>query len=781
MSIKTRLVFEWRRIRHALAALLHVGNTRTRVVMLEAQLAQQAAILTQLQQQLNQTQQQHAAAFNQLQQQVADEAQRRDELANQLGELVQWLAQNEQRSAQRAELTMTLMQKIAELVEWLAHQEARLQLQAVRLNDFQQDQQREFAAVRNELAELKTAVPRLAGTVLTTMRQPLDMSIQRQLDELRADLRQRQLTVAVASNIPVAPLPPLRCFDAPVPWLPAHPGRDYLVTQPYTLLYVGALQPDHAQSRLLECLYQLRRVDDGNVALILASPLGAADDANYLAALTEYAAQLGLSDQVELRPQANSAQLSATYHAADLYLSLAEPSVLTNSATVAAVQRALWHELLVLVYGVTPIMPMAQLLPNEARLTALAADQVVAEIKQVWCDRNRRQRQWAEQRRRSGYAPALVTAPLTVRIEGPCDSSYSLALVNTGVARALHHAGDQVALYQTDGYGDTRPQRSFLATNPDLAPLTRSRLRQVMVTLRNVYPPRTNALRGLVRIIGPYGWEESGFPHQWIRAFNRRLSGVLCLSDYVRDVLIANGLKIPAITTGLVADALLDHSPRAPAGVTLPGGYRLLHVSSGFPRKGVDVLLQVHSRLPPEMALIIKTFANPHNVVEAELTRWGYRRQGRDAVASRWVNGPRRVLVIEVELAPAEMVWLYQQVNQLVAPSRGEGFGLPMAEAMLFDVPVVTTDAGGQRDFCTPETAWLVRSRLVAAQTHFALPGSQWAAPDAASLRAAILAVRAASAAERRSRTTAARALVLARYSQAAVAWRIHAAVVALN
>ncbi len=43
--------------------------------------------------------------------------------------------------------------------------------------------------------------------------------------------------------------------------------------------------------------------------------------------------------------------------------------------------------------------------------------------------------------------------------------------------------------------------------------------------------------------------------------------------------------------------------------------------------------------------------------------------------------------------------YLYQNCNALIAPSRGEGFGLPMAEAMLFDLPVITTAYGGREIF----------------------------------------------------------------------------------
>jgi len=51
---------------------------------------------------------------------------------------------------------------------------------------------------------------------------------------------------------------------------------------------------------------------------------------------------------------------------------------------------------------------------------------------------------------------------------------------------------------------------------------------------------------------------------------------------------------------------------------------------------------------------------------------------------------------------------LYKNCNALVAPSRGEGFGLPMAEAMLFKLPVITTNFGGQKDFCDNENSWLI-------------------------------------------------------------------------
>ena len=70
------------------------------------------------------------------------------------------------------------------------------------------------------------------------------------------------------------------------------------------------------------------------------------------------------------------------------------------------------------------------------------------------------------------------------------------------------------------------------------------------------------------------------------------------------------------------------------------------------------------------------------------------------------------------------------QCSVLVAPSRAEGFGLPMAEAMVSNLAVITTGWGGQVDFCNNDTSWLIDYSFKPADTHFNLTTSVWAEPD---------------------------------------------------
>jgi glycosyltransferase involved in cell wall biosynthesis len=48
-----------------------------------------------------------------------------------------------------------------------------------------------------------------------------------------------------------------------------------------------------------------------------------------------------------------------------------------------------------------------------------------------------------------------------------------------------------------------------------------------------------------------------------------------------------------------------------------------------------------------------------------------------------------------------------------VVPYRGEGFGLPLLEAQACGKPVITTDKGPAREFCSDKTAYFIPSREV--------------------------------------------------------------------
>ncbi|MCS3747463.1 glycosyltransferase involved in cell wall biosynthesis [Xanthomonas arboricola] len=311
------------------------------------------------------------------------------------------------------------------------------------------------------------------------------------------------------------------------------------------------------------------------------------------------------------------------------------------------------------------------------------------------------------------------------RVEGPFDSSYSLALVNRELALALRERGNDVALHSTEGPGDFAADAQFLASRQDVAQLHAREPAlppaEADVSSRLLYPPRVADMRSRFNLLHDYAWEESEFPWEWADAFNDALQGISALSHHVEKILIDSGVSIPIS----VGEAGVDHWTRVHSDKSYPcegKKFRFLHVSSCFPRKGADVLLKAFGdafNSSDDVTLVIKTFANPHN----EIRRWVEEARGaREDFPD--------VRIIEEDLSEPRLKRLYETSHVLVAPSRAEGFGLPMAEAMMSGLGVITTGWGGQLDFCNEQTAWLVDYSFERAQSHFGMFNSVWAEPD---------------------------------------------------
>ena len=356
-------------------------------------------------------------------------------------------------------------------------------------------------------------------------------------------------------------------------------------------------------------------------------------------------------------------------------------------------------------------------------------------------------------------AAADFGGKLTWRVEGPFDSTYSLALLNRETARALAALGHRVVLHSTEGPGDFLPDHSFLERNSDLremhARVAHFPHQSVDVTSRNLYPPRVSDMGSRLNLLHHYAWEESGLPQDWVQHFNSHLQGITCLSNHVKKTLIDNGVKIPLMTSGCG----VDHWERVEAS----GDYRIeakkfrfLHVSSCFPRKGADALLDAfgHSfNSEDDVSLVVKTFPNPHNEIHVLL----------DQCQKQFPKFPH-VVIIEADLSESELKALYQQCDVLVAPSRAEGFALPLAEAMLSGLPVITTNWSGQLDFCNPQTAWLVDYSFAPAQSHFGLFFSTWAEPNIEDLAKKLAAAHESTREQRKSMADAGRELLMAEF-----------------
>jgi glycosyltransferase involved in cell wall biosynthesis len=551
------------------------------------------------------------------------------------------------------------------------------------------------------------------------------------------------------------------------------------------LLFVGRICENKRQLELLDVLHEFLHFAEQPVRLILA---GGTTSGEYEQRIKARIAELHLQDNVLLTGKVPDATLLALYRCADAFVCLSE-----HEGFGMPLIEAMLFDVPVIANATSSIpdtLGKGGLLLQDPAPREMAAllQMVISEPamrRRVLAAQRQNLQRFAPDRLQQGLAQYLAGVGVDVpappasgadrqarsywQIEGPFDSNYSLALVNRELARAFHGMGTDIGLRSMEGTGEFDPSADFLRENPDCAQLARRAQHAQRaegdpdVTLRFCYPPVADNMRGVIRGFHSYGWEETGFPVEYTTAFNRRLDVVSVLSRFVEKVLRDSGVRIPMAVTGGGVDHLLPVTPQ-PCRIDARG-FRFLHVSSCFPRKGVDALLAAYGKAfrdTDDVSLVIKTFPNPHNDVEQQLQRL----RQQDA-------GYPHVVIINRDIGLPELVGLYQASHAFVAPSRGEGLGLPMAEAMLFHLPVITTAWGGQTDFCDASTAWLCDYRFAKSQSHMGIGHSVWAEPDVDHLAALLKTVHGLSPEQSRERTEAARRRILRDYTWERVAQRI--------
>ena len=277
------------------------------------------------------------------------------------------------------------------------------------------------------------------------------------------------------------------------------------------------------------------------------------------------------------------------------------------------------------------------------------------------------------------------------------------------------------------------------------------------VEVRHQWPPDLRPPRsGRLAVIQP--WEFGAIPSEWVPALTRDVDEVWVPSGYVRDMYLRAGLEDDRVHVVPNGVDLERFSPEGPAyALDAPDALRFLFVGGAIGRKGVDVLLAAWQQAfagRDDVQLVIKDFGSD-----------GVYR-GADRSAVRALADAGALVHLDADLSDEEMAALYRACDVLVHPYRGEGFAMPVLEAMASGLPVIHTAGGPTDEFCPPQAGWRIRSRREALPggrvDRFETAGEPWMLePDVAHLAELLRTAADAGTEERRRRGALGRSAAL--------------------
>ncbi|HEY6801964.1 MAG TPA: glycosyltransferase [Pyrinomonadaceae bacterium] len=245
---------------------------------------------------------------------------------------------------------------------------------------------------------------------------------------------------------------------------------------------------------------------------------------------------------------------------------------------------------------------------------------------------------------------------------------------------------------------------------------------QICYGQADAFKPELNSFK-----IGFTMLEVDGLPPDWVR-FANRMDEIWTPSSFNLETFSNSGVKRPIQVMPLGVNPAY-FNPEID-GFRVSGPFTFLSVFEWGERKAPELLLKAFNDefgANEDAVLICKAYNSDVTISIA------------DQVKSYGLSeaGGRIIFSINEVLPNYQIGSLYRSVDCFVLPSRGEGWGLPIMEAMACGLPVIATNWSGPADFITKDTAYLLDvERLKPAEAKCPYyKGFNWAEPSYEHLR----------------------------------------------
>lgn len=248
-----------------------------------------------------------------------------------------------------------------------------------------------------------------------------------------------------------------------------------------------------------------------------------------------------------------------------------------------------------------------------------------------------------------------------------------------------------------------------------------------------------------------YGYiaiEGTKLPQHWVEAINDPdVDGVLAMSNALKNMWIANGAEGDKITViGHGIDPKL-FNPEVEAKDYTPLYPEIKEKFVFGYLNGWDLGKGANDRKGPEILLqaFVEEFGKDNNVAllfKPNLI-YGKEKDMSKAIKALNIKGLDKcnILMDGNNYKETELAGIYKAMDCYISPTKGEGFGITIAEAMACGVPVIVPNDphSGHMDFCNEDTAHLFKvdgyEPIDSRTMGFFYSGSEWAMPSVKDLR----------------------------------------------
>lgn len=172
-------------------------------------------------------------------------------------------------------------------------------------------------------------------------------------------------------------------------------------------------------------------------------------------------------------------------------------------------------------------------------------------------------------------------------------------------------------------------------------------------------------------------------------------------SSWGKDLLIRHGIaadKLQIVPEGVDVD--LFQPAAQPRRAVADRPFRFLCVGKWEVRKGIRDLIQAYCTAfhPAEAVELVLHCHNPYRPA------WDIA-----AIVGGLPLPPHAPIHVSPPVSDGALVELYNACDAFVLPTRAEGWGLPICEAMACGLPAIVTGYGSSLDFANADNAYLIR------------------------------------------------------------------------